>query len=521
MANERNANLWQSLGPYTSLLKLENVEFRAYQYNIINSVLLHGNTLVVLPTGLGKTFIGVAVIAHSLFASQRALLLAPTKPLCEQHYTTLKQLLNVPESDIALLLGSIGKKERSEIEQRAKVIVATPQTIANDLRSGSMSLDGFGVVVFDECHHAVGKYAYTYIANECAVKGILILGLTASPGSKPERVMTLVNTLNIRHIEVKTSIDPDVSPYVMPKYMHIIGVELSDTIKRMALLLRPVAEESLRSLRSVGLANFKSIDTIPKGRLIQLGDEIKKISAPGFKFGALFSYIKLLHAVHAYDLLTTEGIYPFRFYLSSLSERESKSRAVEAFLKNKGVVQTIEIADAAIRSGEEHPKVDALINILNEYKGKSAIVFAQYRSTIKMLVEKLNAKSFSAVQFVGKKEGVTQEQQKQTIADFRSGKFNILVASSIGEEGLDIPSVDLVVFYEPIPNEIRNIQRSGRTGRFRAGNVFVLFARGTKDEIYLYVSRAREKKMASLLNYVNSKLERAASTSQSGKQAKL
>jgi Fanconi anemia group M protein len=123
--------------------------------------------------------------------------------------------------------------------------------------------------------------------------------------------------------------------------------------------------------------------------------------------------------------------------------------------------------------------------------------------------------------FVGKKEGVTQETQKRVIEDFRARKFNVLVASSIGEEGLDIPSVDVVIFYEPIPNEIRNIQRKGRTGRFRAGDVYVLVAQGTKDEIYLYISAAREKRMMQLINTINRELARAALDNGGEKQHRL
>ena len=124
--------------------------------------------------------------------------------------------------------------------------------------------------------------------------------------------------------------------------------------------------------------------------------------------------------------------------------------------------------------------------------------------------DELTKAGLSACAFVGKKEGVTQESQKRTIEDFRAGKFKVLVASSIGEEGLDIPSVDLVIFYEPIPNEIRNIQRKGRTGRFRAGDVYVLVALGTKDEVYLLISSMKEKRMAALLEKTNADLARRA-----------
>ncbi len=506
LADER----WTKLGPIASLLNLEGVEYREYQINIINAVLKHGSTLVVLPTGLGKTLIGVSIIADSILNGKRALLLAPTRPLSEQHYATVSNMLKLPSTKIALLLGNVNKKQRTESEQSAKLIIATPQTIANDLKSGKLSLEDFGVAIFDECHRAVGKYAYTYIANELAVRNSLVVGLTASPGSTREKINKLVDTLNIKHIEARISTDTDVVSYVMPKYVHVVSVPQNQTIKQISSLLKPVGEESVKSLNNMGLMNAKDFERIPRGRLIALGNELSKIKAQGFKFGAFFSYIKLLNISHAYDLLQSEGIYPFSAYMESLNEREKKSRAVENLLANKNVIAATQLAKNALAKGEEHEKVARAISILKQYNGKSAIVFAQYRSPVKMLVDSFQKKGLDAMPFVGKKDGVTQEKQKETIENFRAGKFNVLVASSIGEEGLDIPGVDLVIFYEPIPNEIRNIQRKGRTARFNAGDVYILVAQGTKDEIYLYISAAREKKMLFLINNINKELERKA-----------
>lgn len=507
---------WYGLGDFARTMNLEGVEFREYQYNVIRSVLSHGSSLVVLPTGLGKTFIGVALIAKALSEGKRALLMAPTKPLAEQHHTVLKQMLGSESDKIVLLIGTTGKVARRGAEQGASVIVATPQTIANDLKSANFSLDGFGVAVFDECHRAVGKYAYTYIANELAVKGVLIVGLTASPGSRADRVGALTAALNVRHIEARVSSDPDVIGYIMPKYVHVVRVVLTHRIKEISALLKPIGEESIKSLNKMGLLRATGMDSVPKGRLIALGREIDRIGAKGYKFGALYSYIKLLNVSHAHDLLVTEGIRPFYSYAESLKAREKKGRSVENLLANKGFVHAVELAADAIGKGEEHPKVAETIRILRSHPGKSAIVFVQYRSTIKMLVDELTKAGLSAYAFVGKKEGVTQESQKQTLADFRAGRFKVLVASSIGEEGLDIPSVDLVIFYEPTSNEIRNIQRKGRTGRFRAGDIYVLVAEGTKDEVYLVVSAAKEKRMLTVLQSVNRALAR-----QSAREAEL
>ncbi len=500
---------WLNIGSGAGLINLEGIDFREYQLNIINSVLERGNTLVVIPTGLGKTFIGVAAIAQALSEGGKAIFLAPTKPLAEQHYSGLVRMLRIPEEEILLMVGSTVKEKRREMEAMARVLVATPQTVANDLKGGYLSLEGFRIVVFDECHRAVGKYAYTYIANECNLKNILILGLTASPGGKKERIEELVRVLGIRHIEARISTDGDVERYVMPKNTHVVNVEVGERLKQIAGLIAPEAQASLIALNKTGLLHFKSFERIPKGRLLQAGDEIGRIQAANYKFAAIYSYVRLLNLTHAYDLLLSEGLYPFSKYMDGLESREKKSRAVESLLANKNIMQARKIAKEAMGNGEEHPKVIAVIDIIKDYRGKSAIIFVQYRSTIKMLVEYLRNNGFEAKAFVGKKDGVTQEMQKGIINEFRERKFNVLVASSIAEEGLDIPSVDVVIFYEPIPSEIRNIQRRGRTGRLRGGEVYILVANETKDEIYIRVSNQREKKTLEIIKKINRDLELA------------
>ena len=494
---------WFAIGKGAALMNLGSIGFREYQCSIIRSVLAHGNTLVVLPTGLGKTLIGAGVMADALARGRKALFLAPTKPLAEQHYGTLKGMLSIGGGGMLLLTGALGRPRRREAEAAARVIVATPQTVANDLKKGLLSLDEFGAVVFDECHRAVGRYAYTYLANECHTRGILVVGLTASPGGKKERITALVKTLGISNIEVRVSTDLDVVKYVMPHNVHVVMVDLSDRIRAMSDLLVPEINRSLDGLHKLGLFNFRNFDSIPKGRLIELGNQIGRMSSQSYKFAALFSYTKLLNLTHMYDLLLVEGIYPLSRYLEGLYERPEKSRGLEALLKSQGIIALRQEARKALENGEEHPKVTAMFDILKDYKGGRAIIFAQYRTTVKMLVEYLNNNSLPARPFIGKREGVTQEQQKQTIQDFRDGKFAILVASSIGEEGIDIPGVDLVLFYESIPNEIRNIQRRGRTGRFAAGEVYMLVARGTKDQVYLHVSRQRELKMLNTLRSID------------------
>ncbi|MCX6749502.1 MAG: helicase-related protein, partial [Candidatus Pacearchaeota archaeon] len=157
---------------------------------------------------------------------------------------------------------------------------------------------------------------------------------------------------------------------------------------------------------------------------------------------------------------------------------------------------------------QEHPKIEALRNIVKkefqENKKVKIIVFSQFRETARILCKTLNSlKGINAKVFVGqaKKEdadgasGLTQKEQKKIIQEFSSREINVLCATSIGEEGLDIPEVNVVIFYEPVPSAIRAIQRAGRTARLMKGKLIMLITRKTRDEAFFYSSRSKEKKM--------------------------
>ena len=162
---------WEELGEPAKLVNTTLAEPRVYQINIAKRVMRGYNSLVILPTGLGKTLIAILAIANALSKGKKAIILAPTKPLSEQHYDSLVRFLNVDKEEVLLLTGSVSTKKRKELENEAKIIAATPQTIANDLKSGRLTWIDVGVMVFDECHRAVGRYAYTYIADECKEYG--------------------------------------------------------------------------------------------------------------------------------------------------------------------------------------------------------------------------------------------------------------------------------------------------------------------------------------------------------------
>jgi ERCC4-type nuclease len=126
-------------------------------------------------------------------------------------------------------------------------------------------------------------------------------------------------------------------------------------------------------------------------------------------------------------------------------------------------------------------------------------VFTESRDTAEALTDFLG-EHFDTRRFVGQgdadgSDGMTQTEQRETLEEFRSGEFEVLVSTSVAEEGLDVPEVDLVLFFEPVPTAIRSVQRKGRTGRQTEGRVVVLMAEDTRDEAYFWISRRREQEM--------------------------
>ncbi|MBN1170060.1 DEAD/DEAH box helicase family protein [Candidatus Micrarchaeota archaeon] len=454
---------------------------RTYQTAIYNSIMANGNTLVVLPTGLGKTLIALMLIKDKI-KKGRCLFLTPTKPLAKQHEASVRQILGI--ENVILVTGETAPEKRKKMYNN-DVIVSTPQTINNDLDTGILKPD-FSLIIFDEAHRTVGEYAYTHIAEK--VDGALFVGLTASPGGKMDRIKKVMNALKIRNVEIRGHDDPDVGQYVQKSTVTWVPIALSNHFKLIKKQLDEMSGKYARRLAGMGFPPpLKS-----KSQFMQMRQRILAIKH-NIKFPAMIQYSVLLHLLHMTELLETQGVYPLRGYIEKLEGKTSKS--ANLLKKEPGFAEIKRLS----QKDEDHPKMPILLKKIIEMKGKKMIVFVQYRAQISRIETVLNENGIRAKQFVGKKEGMTRKIQEATIQEFRDGKFDVLVASMIGEEGLDIPAVDAVIFYEPVPSEIRSIQRRGRAARLKEGEVIVLMTKGTRDEYYYYAANSREKKMKRIL----------------------
>ncbi len=491
---------------------LKNIVPREYQEKIFNTC-KEKNTLVVLPTGLGKTLIALMLTIQRMkkFPDQKIVFLAPTKPLAEQHISSFKKNLSELFADLQLFTGSIKSEKRKKIWQTADIIFSTPQCVANDLRKNLYDLSEVSLLIEDEAHRCVKNYDYNFIAKTYKMqsKNPRIIGMTASPGNDFSKIKQICKNLSIEEVELRTRESADVKPYLQKLEFEKITLDFPAEFQEIKHLLKKIFENYIDELkkRRVLYGPATKIGLLELQRRISktLSNTTEKNYNYMLGASACAQAIKLQHAL---ELLETQTLESFNKYLKNLFNQAEKKQS-------KGVIRLVkkpEFNFLFMRSNEllskniEHPKLNKLKEIMEKEFLKNSkskiIIFTQFRDTAKIISEKINSlENINSKVFIGQaakgknEKGLTQKQQKKVIEDFKENKINCLISTNIGEEGLDIPEVDSVIFYEPVPSAIRSIQRAGRTARLSKGKLTILITKKTRDEAYFYVSRAREKKM--------------------------
>lgn len=520
-------------------MELRGIVPRAYQSAIFETA-KQKNTLAVLPTGMGKTLIALMLACHRLerFPKSKVLFLAPTRPLAAQHLAYFEEHLPELYADMILFTGKVKAKERKELWHKTDIIFSTPQCIANDVKAGRFDLYDVSLLVEDECHRCLKNYDYTFVAKNYleGAEHSRILGLTASPGSKPAVIKNVCENLGIEAVEVRHRYSKDVKPYMQKLTQDIIKVDLPVPFKEVKNLLADLYKKKIDELKNRNLFFTK---VITKKTLIELQAKLQRAIASGNKhFNILRGISVCAQAIklgHAIELLETQTITYLHNYMQNLYEqaKQEKSKAAKQIVKNSKFQDAYIAILRLFNSGVEHPKLAKLKEtVLREVRNKKAkiIVFAQYRDSIVKICKELNdlAKKGAPIKakvFVGQlkkgETGLSQQEQQAVLEEFKEGRINVLCATSIGEEGLDIPEVNVVIFYEPIPSAIRQIQRRGRTARLMPGKLIVLMTKHTRDEAYHWAAYHKERKMYGILDGMEKQLKRKTKRKEQSKLTKF
>ncbi|WP_323172768.1 DEAD/DEAH box helicase [Natrialba sp. PRR66] len=509
------------------LLEPNFLERRLYQLKLAGTA-ANDHTLVCLPTGLGKTTVSLLVTARRLEeVGGTALMLAPTKPLVQQHAEFYREALQIPDTDeqssssdqnaeraeneeIVVFTGDVSPDDRAEIWDEATVVMATPQVIENDLVGGRISLSDVTHLTFDECHRATGDYAYNYIAERyhADANDPLVTGMSASPGGDEEAILEVCENLGLQEVEVMTEEDADVGEFTHDTEVEWERIDLPEAVLEIRDALNEVIKDRLEKLKELGVAKSTQPDQSQKD-LNKMRAELQQLinndQSEGFEGMSIHAEVMKLR--QAVTLVETQSVEALRRYFDRQRNQARSSGASKASQRMVSDPRVREAMRKAESFSELHPKYRKTRMLLAETlgieDGERVIVFTESRDTAEALTEFL-AESCDAKRFVGQgdregSDGMTQKQQQEVLDEFRAGEFEVLVSTSVAEEGLDVPEVDLVLFYEPVPTAIRSIQRKGRTGRQSEGRVVVLMAEDTRDEAYFWISQRREKEMESEL----------------------
>jgi len=475
-----------------------NKPLRSYQLNIVKKALFN-NVLVALPTGLGKTFIAAVVILNYVrwFPRGKIIFVAPTRPLVNQQQQACHSICGLPWDLAIELTGSTKRSLRDDEWKSKRIFYMTPQTFENDLLSTTCDPSEVVCVVVDEAHRATGNYAYCKVIRHLMYFNphFRVLALTATPGNHAERVQEVVNNLHINRIEIRTEEALDIQPYLHKKREDLVQVPLPgalDSLRRRWAALMHVYYDPLHKhgvLRACDPAQLRafavrSAGGDPNGRAI--------LQARPFLRGFL-QQLATMSQIMQY--LTEQSVRVFCERVQAMSAPgKGTTKREQVFSTQNATFRDLLEDIETVQSDAQlivHPKMQMLRDVLArhfaERDATRAMVFCTFREVVNEIVALLCAAGIRATPFVGQasdskgNRGFTQRVQEQVIRDFQQGTYQVLVATSIGEEGLDIGEVDLIVCYDAVRDSVRGLQRIGRTGRLRDGRVVVLMSEGREE----------------------------------------
>ncbi|MGD9396049.1 MAG: ERCC4 domain-containing protein [Candidatus Thorarchaeota archaeon] len=501
------------------MIRKNSVEYRAYQVNLAD-VASRESTMIVLSTGLGKTVIAALVAAKRLveYPESKVLFLAPSRPLVDQQARYLRRVLNLDESLVVCLTGHDTPEQRKEIWGESRVVVMTPQALQNDLVQRSYSLDDVSLIVFDEAHRGVGNYAYTFIAELYEKQGVNRrgLGLTASPGHQAEHIRLVCENLRLSHVEVRDEKSRDVRDYIVAVDSEMRFIKIPPEIEVLRDILYSIIDVYRAPVINQGFS-LPDARRMTRKEILRTQSEVRKeigsyTKPPRGLYVVIRNLTALLRVVHLLEFVGTQGLMPTHRYIQGVYEEirnKKSSKGVKDLVSRSEFKQFESLLEALIEKGHRHPKADAILEIVSEQLSVNLdsriLIFTRFRDTAVEVCETLEQLDDARVsRFVGQSsrgsdKGFSQKKQVEVLDGFRNNEFNVLVATQVGEEGLDIPECNLVVFYDCVPSVVPYIQRRGRTGRRSPGRVVIFVAKGTHDEFYHWSVINKLKKMPSAL----------------------
>nr|CAD7428386.1 unnamed protein product [Timema monikensis] len=483
-----------------------NYPIRQYQLNIVKTALFH-NTLVCLPTGLGKTFIAAVVMFnfYRWYPLGKILFLAPTKPLVHQQIDSCYKVTGISEEDTVELTGQMKAEQRDIAWKQKRLFFATPQVVSNDLARGTCDAKSVRCVVIDEAHKALGQQSYCQVIKSLNMSSsdFRVLALSATPGRDMAAIQKVLNNLRISKLELRSENSLDVAPYTQDRSLETVVVPLGERLSQIKdkylslIVIRDQFRKSKAKTMSKQTVNIVESDF---AIAMTLYHALELLCIHGARSFATFLDEKLNDKQS--NLLKSRLMHNSSF-ISLLDEVKQQLMPIDVQEQDPDISFSVSIDSAVIlksvlhsrlnfapgsqevlnRSEREqyictHPKMEKLEQVVlahfqsckNKEVHTRVMVFAEYRETVVEICHILQQYHplVKPMKFIGQfrqgKGGFSQKQQIEVMKKFCNGGYNTLVSTCVGEEGLDIGEVDLIVCFDSSSSSVRTKQRIGRTG---------------------------------------------------------
>lgn len=398
------------------------------------------------------------------FPDSKVVFMAPSKPLVNQQKSACFDIVGIPKKETAEMTGKIKKEKRVKLWNEKRLFFCTPQTLESDIEQQTFPAHSIKLIVFDEAHNARGNYAYCQVikAMRSVQSSFRVLALTATAG-KSKEIIDIIENLLISKIEYREETSLDVRQYTHQKKIECVEVKLSTEINEIIRRFQEFIDPNVRMLRE---AEIIKTFNLSKGYLVIL---LSKFNSNNYiseqdkkKYRPILSATVGLY--NSLEMLQRFGIHLFIKSFRDLDDPEGKrfKYYVNMDPKLKQLVHELEekygnFFDGIHTSNQltdyGHPKFDILKTKVQEYfdnNGAKVIIFSEFRdgtTLINSMLQQLKPKVLSQV-LIGQGKAMTQKQQLAIMKEFREGKINTLICTCVGEEGLDIGEVDLVICFD-------------------------------------------------------------------------
>jgi len=518
-----------SIGTDYEVLK----EPRQYQLELAGPGLNGENYIYVAPTGSGKTLVAALVIANHLQKNKskrncRALYIVNTRPLAEQQARKMKEYIS--NVKVEVYTGDSGNMVADSLKQGNNIAVSTAGKVLDEMRQEKLKFSHFSLLVFDECHHARKSHPYAELMKMYLEykkdHPLQIIGMTASPGAGDNTTLDEAKTINYL-VNLMALLDTSggiktvqVNKEELQKYTN----SFSFTSKFM--MPRNPAEDCFISEVVQAMKNIEDrleFDDIQscayekwsqgyETRIQQIKQSLELGVKKEFrnKIMGLMQLYNYCTALGMYmDLRTTDALQVMEDYsefpddTNATSEERDLKKCKESLIERLKKLPVIEnpmlkeIEQILMENFTEEKKSRAILFVRTKKHTDALMAWILENDTLKKRLKPGILTGHSSDRGSG---GMTKVEQKEALKKFDGGEVNILLATSVGEEGLDIPECNVVIRYQYVSNEISKVQTEGRARAENSNGYTILSANSS--------SKYREMKNKELIMLVNKILEK-------------